>query len=402
MKRALLPAVLALLACVPAHAETCTETEAALLAPGGYQATLQALAANCLGRENDTGQPLVTQVQTIDPNKDIIFERFLKMRAVATAMSEFARNQQAVSPDPEAWARLEQAASIEASKLSSMDENMSVEEFQKLEEKSFSAETWAIDSGTFASPLLRGVQLKGVDFGSCPAASSPGAAKCANYVSMKEIVRFINVGTWLGDYARRDPLAARVHALDLRDKQWDAYFDEALFQWWWEVGLNGYRMKNSSLCARNAYHMQVGYCDVPHDQLIFLHPDVGLQWMDGAENTSDLHGAVVLEVFGYNKWRWDGATAKSAKGLSLVATYSDAEDNKDWAYGLMFHGRNKYSFGVTTNGHRVGLVFNLALSDRFFEVKDRYRGYLKQLEKPKLLDVVSGKWKPTPTPIAPQ
>lgn len=166
-------------------------------------------------------------------------------------------------------------------------------------------------------------------------------------------------------------------------RQWDSYFNEAKFQWWWEVWANGQRMERAGLCPKDDETQQrLGFCKVPTDQLIVLHPDVALQWIDGAESSDELSPSFIVELFGRNKWSWDETGAvDNAFGWSIVASYTNLTRSDDWGFGGMVHLNNKYSLGLTSTDGELGVFLSLDLSDKLFARKQKYLSYLQEAEK---------------------
>ena len=213
---------------------------------------------------------------------------------------------------------------------------------------------------------------------------------CAAFVDRLDLIRALRLSESVASYSTTASLVA--HALDakLALDRWDAYWNDARFQWWWEVGFNGARMEKQGHCKTNEDAVRIGFCDVPNSQWILFHPDVAFQWIDGAESSSQLHASGIVEIIGHNRWKWDGAEMTQAFGWSLVASYTNLSGQDNWGYGAMVHWRNKFSLGVTDTDGDLGVFVNANLSDLFFERKAKYQQYLKGLEKVDLTSVILG------------
>lgn len=160
---------------------------------------------------------------------------------------------------------------------------------------------------------------------------------------------------------------------DLRLKQWYAYRDEALPQFWWEWAFNGW-LQGMADGREIINDVRQGQIPVPNDQIILLHPGIGLQYTsiddvrnDSGSNANDseLSAALYIEFLGYNRWQWDRYTGgmSNAFGVSIVGVAADNKDADDFSYGLMFHYQNKYSLAVTDDGDgNTGVVINFNLS----------------------------------------
>ena len=181
-----------------------------------------------------------------------------------------------------------------------------------------------------------------------------------------------------------DESVADLKKLQLRDTQWTEYHDAALFQWPWELAFNGYRMKRSSgkWCDRDATGMQHGFCRVPDETYILLHPDTGVMWVDGAESASELQGTAYLEIFGRYSWTWDGEGRVSRpRGWSAIAVYTDLYGESEVGYGLMFHGSRGNQIAITVTDGKVGVLASFALADRLLTASQNARSRLKSIQK---------------------
>ena len=78
------------------------------------------------------------------------------------------------------------------------------------------------------------------------------------------------------------------------------------------------------------------------------------------------------EGFDYNST----GKIKDSWGVSLLAAYLHRPDRAEssWTAGLLFK-YDGYSLGVTDNRGEIGLVFNINLSQRIFNVKEESRRY---------------------------
>jgi hypothetical protein len=201
-----------------------------------------------------------------------------------------------------------------------------------------------------------------------------------------ELVRVLRLMNRLIGYADYPALAAHAADARLMNDRWDAYFNKALPQYWWEVAINGSRM-GSDLCSREpGTGIQLGFCKVPTSQLIVLHPSVAVQWVHGAEDTDDLAPAFVVEVFGQNSWYWRerDPTIHGQFGWSLIAAYSNpGRGLEQWSYGVMLHKGPSLNLGITTAGSgQVSLLVSVALAEQIFARKAEYLDYLKAISKP--------------------
>jgi hypothetical protein len=157
-------------------------------------------------------------------------------------------------------------------------------------------------------------------------------------------------------------------------------------------------MMGSDVCPKDdRTHIQRGFCAVPRHQWILLHPEAGLQWVNGATSTDDLNAAFVVEILGRNSWAWKQEGGEPTAGItrnfgySAVAVYSNRGNATKWSYGLMFHFLSGYTLGLTTTSdHEFGLVVNSNLASKYFGRRQQYIDYLKALKKPALIDLING------------
>jgi|KBSSwiStaDraftv2_1062776.scaffolds.fasta_scaffold15232_6 hypothetical protein len=117
------------------------------------------------------------------------------------------------------------------------------------------------------------------------------------------------------------------------DKEWDSYFNVISVQYPWELGINSVRFQKK---LKKEHKDPAQFASAPEDKLIVLHPSPGFEYAQ----VGDEHGtqaAVVLEVFGYERWRWRNGKAVNRMGVSLAASFSDVPGADAIGYGLMFH-----------------------------------------------------------------
>jgi hypothetical protein len=193
----------------------------------------------------------------------------------------------------------------------------------------------------------------------------------------------MNLMSRLIRYADYPALEKHYDDARLMNDRWDAYFNKALPQYWWEVAINGERM-GEDLCPKDTDGIQLGFCKVPESQLIVLHPAAGLQWVHGADDTDDLAPAFVVEVFGRNSWKWDGgAVPRGQFGWSIIAAYSNpGGDQENWSYGIMLHKGASLNLGLTTAGDgQYSVLVNVNLAEWLFARKKQYLDHFKALRK---------------------
>jgi hypothetical protein len=257
---------------------------------------------------------------------------------------------------------------------------------------------WQIEEGRVRA--VPNLNLIGVLNSACPAGSDPAGDNCQN--GIKTAKAWLRAAQ-LADAALSRYTQAFLDALLARSTQrlamWHAYRDEALPQYPWEWLINSYRLnkgdKGPKGRERDANGQPIGPMNVPTDQIIFLHPGVGLEYRDrsdkepAAGTTADSKTApiVYLEFLGRYRWSWDATTGKmiGGNGISLVGTYADRENDTEVGYGLMFHSRQTktYTLGITRSGDTTNVIFNADLAEFFKDKLSYWRGVEARIDEVK-------------------
>ena len=174
-------------------------------------------------------------------------------------------------------------------------------------------------------------------------------------------------------FSEQDTYQQALDAARVRDTKWTHYFDRARLQFPWEMYLNGRRHGRENRKAG-------GFADVPNDQWILLHPSVGLEYVKDAPRGSRFEPALVLELIGYNRWRWksDGRMG-TAYGVSLIQTYSDRAGLESLRTGVMFHYDSRYSVALTRGSGETGIMLSVDLSRLVTRVEDDARSRFRLL-----------------------
>lgn len=224
-----------------------------------------------------------------------------------------------------------------------------------------------------------------------PVACKPGG-DCAAFLSQLRLVRVFRLVTVVRDYVQNVDVMRQAAKAQLELARWEAYRTQSQHQYWWELGVNSWRMeRDKGLCPRDASDTAQGFCAVPTSQFIVLHPDGGLRWSRRADNSKELQPALVVSLLGQHFIEWESASSATIKrqwGYALAASYSQVDGRPEWAYGPMLQW-NGYNLAITRGpGGRWGLMVNLNLANRYFERKADYADPLKNLNKPGFLDLL--------------
>lgn len=208
----------------------------------------------------------------------------------------------------------------------------------------------------------------GIDLGAA-LAQSCGApldqARCDNAIRASgamvlHATLYQTMVTWL---IQDDRIAFARYVEEIRTR-WATYFDKSRVQFPWELWLNSWRFQRE-LNQRRSKQEPTGYglTSPPEDQWILLHPSVGLRY--GGAPDRKLDQTVVLELAGYYRWEWSGATAKNLVGGSLIATWTNSGAAQNKGYGFMVHMPKNYSIGLIqergAGRNRLGLVVSIDL-----------------------------------------
>lgn len=147
------------------------------------------------------------------------------------------------------------------------------------------------------------------------------------------------------------------------DQRWSAYFTEARTQFPHELWLNStlYAARSDRYCDTPG-----GFCTPPAHQWILLHPSIALEVVPDSPAGSRVEPALVLELVGYNRWRWDGPAMApgSSIGASVVTIASDRADTDPISFGVMLHYNHNWSLGLARRNDTTGVILSYQLWNR--------------------------------------
>ncbi len=355
----------------------CASQEAAGLRDNPASIVIPQLAPTCYGVSEEK-QPLTQQVRALI-DKDPTFERLAgALRTLATHVG--ASSVYGAQAQRDAFvARANAAAEDVARQLPAGQADAS-------------PLFWQIENGRVMA--VPGLDIVSALNAACPSAASSGAAACKTAIdSAKAWFRAVQlVDTTLSIYSKpgiQELLTRSTNRLAM----WHAYRDEGLPQFQWEWLVNSWRLNKSDKGpdgrARDAAGQPIGPMKVPTDQIIVLHPGVGLEYRESPDeqptsgNSVDSHTApiVYLELLGRYRWSWNETSGKmiGGSGVSIITTYADRDNDTQVGYGLLFHSRftKSYKLGITRSGDTTNLIFNIDLADFF---KDKL-SYWKDVEE---------------------
>lgn len=346
-----------LLAATAAGAQNCADLEQRLgaqpLAMLGFLDT-----ARCLGSSTDA-EPATTRVLRLAPQGEVPRAQLPEVPHLASlALGEVAAYVAAAMPEHGLPARGLLAA------LANEIEAVRARVAQRLPLGEQSVKGWEWDGLTKQFRGLPAVDAKRLDV-TCAAPTDVACREAAS--AGKVVFRAAALVRAALRFSLEDTYQQALEAARVRDAKWTHYFDEARLQFPWELYVNGLRHARENRKAG-------GFADVPDDQWIVLHPGVGLEYVRDAPRGSRFEPALVVELIGYNRWRWkpDGRMG-TALGISLIQTYSDRAGFESGRPGIMLHYDHKYSLALTRGDGETGLMLSVDLSRLVDRVGDEAR-----------------------------
>ncbi len=237
----------------------------------------------------------------------------------------------------------------------------------------------------FASALRPPAAVSALDVGTSLDASCTDKSSAGCKDAMTKAKAWIRV-TVLTESALQAYSASYVASLAaesaLRLSRWHAYRDDGLPQFQWEWLLNSWRLTHKETRPLDQNGQPEGPRAVPTDQIILLHPGIGVEWRDAVASGSKTQAAVYLELLGINRWSWKDDTADmgNAVGISAVATYAKRDQATSVGYGLMFHFRSvkPLALAITKSGGDTSIVLNIDLAEYVKDKMDYWSGVGKE------------------------
>lgn len=361
---------------VEAAQAPCGGPEAALAA-GDYDRALN-LSRLCLGDPAADSDTLVVGFNSATPLANTADQRLQAVVLALTDLHDFARRRALLNTDAMVWREVAEQLKSEL-EIAGNSQLATQLRLQAIRER-----FWEVPS--HPDPVVLNGTIRPLQPTGCHSPPAP----CAVYASRTDLLRLLRLMDRLIGYVNHPQLTQHFTEAKLMNDRWDAYFNKALPQYWWEVAINGARM-GEDLCPKEPKTgIQLGFCSVPDSQLIILHPSAALQWVRGADEKDDLAAAFVVEIFGHNSWEWKDSALHGQFGWSLIAAYSNPDgEQKNWSYGVMLHKGSSLNLGVTTaGGGQVSVLVSIKLADKIFARKTEYLDYLKNLRKPSWEDLL--------------
>ena len=152
---------------------------------------------------------------------------------------------------------------------------------------------------------------------------------------------------------------------------WNRFFDEARSMTFVDLILTSYFERK---------HMRVGYIEgPPRRQWFALHPNVTLQYVDGAPEGERFKPGLSMEWFGINYW--DESPLGFPVGISATTVYADVPDVDSVGHGLTLHVNNRFTVGWARHGSDNSFHVSADLLSLFQEKEQQFRKYKERVEQ---------------------
>ncbi len=188
------------------------------------------------------------------------------------------------------------------------------------------------------------------------------SSSCADAVSVyAKSVRTASAANEVITSHARPVIGVNERFLSSRDKEWEAYLNGDSVQFPWELAFNSWRFSKTTQDKDQ-------FPRAPEYQWVILHPSPAVELIDSPDDDNETHAAIVVEVFGYQRWKWQNGAQHMRWGASAVVSLANINGMDTMGYGVMLHTPVKNtSLGViwrdSDNGNEVGLVLNINLAN---------------------------------------
>lgn len=195
------------------------------------------------------------------------------------------------------------------------------------------------------------------------------SAQCRAAFDLASRIVRSSEATFQAIVAHRQPLIeANTQFLTRRDREWNAYFNDVSVQYPWELAINSLRFTRATPAEGRATFPRA-----PEAKLIVLHPSPGFEYADVAGEKST-QAAVVLELFGYERWRWRDGAASHRFGASLAASFADVPGADAVGYGVILHLPFRHiTVGAMWRDGDAGDSINLTVNADLAKLIERYK-----------------------------
>jgi hypothetical protein len=238
------------------------------------------------------------------------------------------------------------------------------------------------------SPEPAGIPLQYLqDKGCFPQAPDPQGpdARCDGlYAGAVELADDIFIVTRVISLIQSSDRGRLLDEAKTREDRWHAYLYDTQFQFWWELGLNyavektcpGFMRWDCAPADTDPYGNELGFRQPPDRKLIFLHPDVAVEYLHREPAGQRFKPVIAFQWIGFQKWTWEGTSASRLMGISIVSTVADTSVSNRVGTGIMLQWK-KFSLAVTARPKEVGIAINLNVVDWIGSVNQGWANKLK-------------------------
>ena len=144
------------------------------------------------------------------------------------------------------------------------------------------------------------------------------------------------------------------------DKEWRSYFNGASVQFPWELAFNSWLFDKKTNDADK-------FPRAPTNRWVLFHASPAVEVIDSPVDGNSTAAAVLLEVFGYQRWQWRDGRQARRWGASGIISMAEIAGMDTFGYGVMLHTPIKNAaLGVIwrdgDDGSEIGVVLNLDLT----------------------------------------
>jgi hypothetical protein len=176
---------------------------------------------------------------------------------------------------------------------------------------------------------------------------------------------------------RQPIIGVNERFLSGRDREWGAYLNGASVQYPWELAFNSWRFDKTT-------EDKDKFPRAPSSRWVLLSPSPALEVIDSPDDSHSKEAAIVLEVFGYQRWHWSDGQQRNRWGVSGIVSIADINGMDTLGYGALVHTpiRNT-ALGVVwrdgDDGSEIGVVLNLDLAKLLTQYNNAdLRSFLKR------------------------
>jgi hypothetical protein len=227
---------------------------------------------------------------------------------------------------------------------------------------------WAIKSD--GNQIITGDNVSTFVESQCQGNQASTKCKVAILLTAK-LIRSSNAMQQLVANYRLPIIGQNKQFLSISDKKWDQYFNEVSVQYPWELLLNSWMFTKDKTKKELA-----GFPEPPDSRIVILHPSVGFEYIDSPNKGDSLEASVLMEIAGYDFWKWKNGEAKNRWGGSVVASYADIQGMDDIGIGVVLRTPiQNTSIGVVwrdgDDGSKTGVFINVDLAKLIMQYKDK-------------------------------